>query len=1415
MSERCPQTPLAIIGLACRLPGANNLDEFWQLLADGRSAAGEVPPERLNQALYYSPERGTRGKTYSKVAALVDYRPLDLERCPLPGRSLAAADLGQWTICGVAAEACRHAGMNPFDLPLRNVGVYVGHTLGGRLAADLAYATCIEEAAQYLRELPAFQGLAGDRADAIIAEVVQTIRNRLPRRSRDGLPLAMAHLASTMISESLGLSGPSLVLDAACASSLQGLALAARALRQGHIDMAIVGGASYCSPDALVLFSQAQSVTAGQSCPFDAEADGLVTGEGYAAIVLKSLPRALADGDPIRGVIRGIGVSSDGRGKSLWAPRKEGQILAIRRAYAAGVDIARLQYVEAHATSTQAGDTVEMTALVAALEGQLPTTTKIPIGSVKANIGHTLETAGLAGLVKTVLAMEHGVIPRQIHLRTLNPNIDWQHAPFFVPTENLVWHAPADGHPRRAAVNSFGIGGLNVHVVLDQCATAAETAASCGAGVSPASAAGTAAPQKSLRILCGEPSQGPPVAPDDQAIAIVGAGCVFPGARNLEAYWDLLISGRDPKCEVPPQRWNAALSYEAGAPRPGRSTGKLGGFITDFEYDWKRHKVPPKQIAGADPLQFMILDAADAALRDAGYDARPYDKQRTAAIVGTIFGSDFSNQLQMGLRLPEIQQVLAEVLGRGGISAEQARAVGEDYATLLLKRMPALLDEAGSFTPSSLASRITKSMDLMGGGATLNAGAASSLAAIAAAADMLASGDCDMVVCAAGCRALGLPVYERLSLFGTLPDGQPKAPFDAAADGFVPAEGVGVVLLKRLADARRDGDRIRGVIRGLGCGFAGKRQEALALAIRRALESGAAAAADVAMVETAAIGLPKQDCEEVRALAEIYGSGGRRQPLLLASIAAQLGEARGAMGMASLLKAALAMEHGQAPGTFGLSRPAPWLADHQDVLRVAAENGPLAAAEPAGRLLTAIDSCDGSLLALAYHLLLERGCTVVVQPSRLPAVGQAVPDMSVRQAQPDLRVAVAPAPPTWQIVRLGGPDWQRLADDAGRLAVEAESRFAAAAAREFTAADRFRLAIVACSPADLAERARLAAGRLAAGPGRLGLEPKGIYLGETAPKRPRVAFLFPGQGSQYVGMLQALVGELPAAAAAMRQLDDVLARLGFPSFADLAWADGDALGRDVWRTQLSVLLADSIVDASLRALGIEPDRISGHSYGEYPALLAAHAWTVETAIRATRVRCEAIEASRGSCGAMLSVLLAAPALEKICRALGGALYLANYNAPQQTVVGGSTPDIQRLAARLQAEGVTARVLAVPRPYHTPLMAETKLALRQGLEPLPIRPPRAPLLSSVTNGYVAEPAEIKANLVEQMTAPVRYVELIERLVGEGVGALVEVGPGGVLSGLHRAIVGPRPVAVLAADDRKQGGLRPLLAVRACL
>jgi malonyl CoA-acyl carrier protein transacylase/NAD(P)-dependent dehydrogenase (short-subunit alcohol dehydrogenase family) len=400
----------------------------------------------------------------------------------------------------------------------------------------------------------------------------------------------------------------------------------------------------------------------------------------------------------------------------------------------------------------------------------------------------------------------------------------------------------------------------------------------------------------------------------------------------------------------------------------------------------------------------------------------------------------------------------------------------------------------------------------------------------------------------------------------------------------------------------------------------------------------------------------------------------------------------------------------------------------------------------------------------------------------------------------------------WRIVRIGAENAAGVLARLEAARKNLDAVFGAAPAGAFATADRVRLAVVVDDCESLSQKLALAQKQILNRAARGFLDEQGIYYREAGSGPPRLAFVFPGQGSQYCGMLRELVAALPAAAAAMKDIDETMRGLGLPSFEEIAWNPAADLAGDVWLAQISVLLADLIVYAAVTAAGVKPDIITAHSYGEYAALVAAGSWTLEQAIRVTRARCRAVEASPAANGAMLSTTAPADAVERLIAS--GDAYIANYNAPDQTVIGGDKETISRLSERLGADGFEARLLPVPRPFHTPLMAEVKEPMRRALEEEKLFPPRVPLLSSVTNRYVAEPADIRANLVEQLTRPVRYMDLVGRLVDEGVTLFVEVGPRQILTGLHRRLIGGRAGAA-GCDHPKRAALDQLCRARALL
>ena len=705
-----PSEPLAIVGMACRLPGADNLNSFWNLLTVGGSGICEIPDHQLDRKLFVSPDRGQRSKTYATISGLIPPRPND----PSADFRTYNADELQWDPCheilhGVVEEAMADARWNSETLAATRTGTYVGHSSGSAVGGEVILGSVMPQVADTLAQLPQFLELPEAERNELLRALVKGIQHQRPTRGENG-PHLDANYAAQYVAKRLQLDGPQMVIDAACASSLIALALAGAALVQGAIDQAIVASASYYKTDSMILFSQAQSCSATGSRPFDADADGLVNAEGYVVILIKTLSRALDDGDQIHGVIRGIGLSSDGRGRSLWAPRKEGQLEAVRRAYGDHIDRRSIQYVEAHATSTQVGDATELEALAAHFQ-ITAAEAKIPLGSVKSNIGHTLESAGLASLVKCLLSMKAGLIPPTINLKSLNPTIDWEANPFRPVTELQPWPDQED-QPRRSAVNAFGIGGLNAHVIVDGPLDLTSNQTSKADALPPQSK--MKAPSTLLRQTDH--------ATDDHSVAIVGRGVIAPGAFHIGAFREMLNSGKSQLISPPADRWRDS-PFADTRPAIHRSyKDAKGGYVRGYQYDWRKHRVPPLQIELANPLQFMLLDAAQQALDETGYDPAAFNRSRAAVIVGTLFGGEFSHQLQIGLRLHEILDQLATVLKERGWKAARIKAACSAAEDEIVKNCSAIRDQTGSFTCSTQASRIAKTLNVMGGAMAIDCG---------------------------------------------------------------------------------------------------------------------------------------------------------------------------------------------------------------------------------------------------------------------------------------------------------------------------------------------------------------------------------------------------------------------------------------------------------------------------------------------------------------------------------------------------------------------------------------------------------------------------------------------------------------------------------------------------------------------
>ncbi|NEO76984.1 type I polyketide synthase [Moorena sp. SIO4G3] len=464
INQKLPQTPIAIVGMASLLPKARNLQEYWTNILEKIDCISDVPASHWNVDDYYDPDPRAPDKTYCKRGGFIphiDFNPMEFG---LPPNILEVTDVSQLLSLVVAKEAMEDAGYGKSrEFNRERTGVILGSALGKQLGTPLSVRLQYPIWEKVLKS----SGLS----DQDTKKIVEKIKLAYVQWNENAFPGMLANVIAGRIANRLDLGGTNCVVDAACASSLGALKMAMSELSEHRADMMLTGGVDTDnSLFAYICFSKTPAISPSQTIkPFDAESDGMMLGEGIGMLVLKRLEDAKRDNDTIYAVIKGIGTSSDGRYKSIYAPRPEGQAKALKRAYEdAGFSPTSVSLIEAHGTGTRAGDPSEFKALKDVFSENNPKKQYVALGTVKSQIGHTKAAAGAASLIKTALALHHKILPPTINITNPNPTLDIDNSPFYLNTESRPWiRAEGDG-PRRAGVSSFGFGGTNYHVVLEE-----------------------------------------------------------------------------------------------------------------------------------------------------------------------------------------------------------------------------------------------------------------------------------------------------------------------------------------------------------------------------------------------------------------------------------------------------------------------------------------------------------------------------------------------------------------------------------------------------------------------------------------------------------------------------------------------------------------------------------------------------------------------------------------------------------------------------------------------------------------------------------------------------------------------------------------------------------------------------------
>lgn len=1335
---------IAIVGIGGVFPGAPDLDRFWANVAAGVDASSEVPPGRwaLEPAAVLGPGVAVPDKVHTSRGYYIADCSIDFSQLNVVAALVERLDPVFRLIIAAGQRAWDDAATDGVDR--RRVGVILGHI-----------------------------ALPTEKASALAVEVLgRTFAEKTGRKpspgATDPLNRYVAGLPAGVLARALGLGGGTYTLDAACASSLYALKLAADELRSGRADLMLTGGAA--RPDCLYTqmgFAQLRALSpSGRCAPFDATGDGLVVGEGCGVLALKRLADAERDGDTIYAVLAGIGLSNDVAG-NLLAPASEGQLRAMRAAYhQAGWKPSDVQLIECHATGTPVGDAVEFASLQALWGDENWSPGQCVLGSVKSSVGHLLTGAGSAGLIKILLAMRHGTLPPTANFRTPQARVRLAGSPFRILTESEPWPQHADA-PRRAAISGFGFGGINAHVLLEEYRPA----------VSCESVSVSASP--------GEP------------IAIVGVGARFGPWRTQSDLRARMLGGGPPVAPAPQRHWWGIRESEWYRREHPNEQSFLGYYIDELEVPAGQFRIPPNELREMLPQQLLALQTAVAALAE----ARNWQAHHKRAGVFLGLGLDLNTtNFHFRWSVPELDRDAA-------------------HPALNANRTMGALG-------SIAASRIARAFQFEGPSFTICSEDSSAGTALEAAVRALRQRDLDLVL-TGGVDLAGDPramlATDRIRRYSR--SGLARL-FDQSCEGPLGGEGAACFVLKRLSDAERDGDRVYAVVRGIGtanggsAGMARPEPDAYREAARRAFADAGLEPATVTLVIGNGTGSPDEDRSEADTLADIFSAGGKVQPVLTSAVG-DIGHAGAASFAATLLKACLALDQECLPPIRNMVRP---IDQVNRAFRILPEPQYWATNRNDGprRAVVSSSSVDGNCVCAVLEeyapAKAERPASASV--SSLGALDEYVfacraqsPE-DLRRRLAELANLVESNDGTLQTLAARWWSRQRIGDEA-RLGLA----LVACSITDLRALIDSASAHLARQPHEPLPSRDLV-GHDAASRDRVFYSPAPLV------KSGQLAFVFPGSGNHFAGMGRELAVRWPAAMRRQQIENECLRSQFAPEIFWDDWRRDPIEARSALFGQ--VTLAAFVTDV-LDQFGVRPQACIGYSLGESAALFALRAWTardemfrrMQNSTLFVSDLAEPYDAVRKAWGASRDERIDWVTGVVACRAEqvraelipGQRVYLQIINSPDECVVGGQRDAVESLAQRLGRPFLPLSGVTVA---HCEMVAPVATAYRD-LHLLPVQPPDGVRFYSGATGrsYPLTTDAAADAILGHASATLDFPRVIESAYADGVRLFVEVGPGASCSRMIGRILNGRPHSARSACTAHADAVSTLLRLLASL